>query len=151
MAGTIYGGAGNNVTLTVGTDGVINGRGVVWDTDNGGVKLGGAKGIGIGVANGGKVNGHDGTSTNAYQAGDVIGVQVEGMAYVEIGAAVSQGDPLAMDADAQFIKFVQANQGGTYVEANVEGIIDDARAIMAIAFEDGSTAGDYVLAKLCIR
>lgn len=148
---TVYGGKGDNWSTTVGTTGVINGRGVVFDTSNGGVKLGGAKGVGIGVANGGKVNGHDGTSTDTYIAGDEINVTMEGLCYVEIGAGVAFGDDLAMDADGQFIKFVQEDQGATYVEANVEGIIVDSQAIMGKALEAGTTAGDLVLAKLTIK
>lgn len=148
---TIYGGKGDNWNTTVGTNGVINGRGVVFDTSNGGVKLGGAKGVGIGVANGGKVNGHDGTSADAYQAGDRINVTMEGLCYVEIGDAVSFGDKLAMDADGQFITFVQEDQTDTYTEANVEGIIADSQAVMATALEAGAAAGDLVLAKLTIK
>lgn len=146
---TVYGGKGNNWSTTVGTDGVINGRGVVFDTA--GVKLGGAKGVGIGVANGGKVNGHDGTSADPYLDGDEINVTMEGLCYIEIGAAVSFGDKLAMDADGQFITFVQVDQTDTYVEANVEGIIADSQAVMATALEAGSSAGDLVLAKLTIK
>lgn len=146
---TVYGGEGNNWSTTVGTTGVINGRGVVFDTS--GVKLGGAKGVGIGVANGGKVNLHDGTAADPYQAGDEVNVTMEGFCYVEIGAAVSFGDKLAMDADGQFITFVQEDQGATYVEANVEGIIADSHAVMAFALAAGSTAGDLILAKLTIK
>lgn len=148
---SVYAGKGDNASLEVGTSGVINGRGVVWDTSNGGVKLGGAKGIGIGVAAGGKVNEHDGTSADPYQAGDMIAIQLEGFAMLEIGAEVSQGDALAMDADGQFITFVPLDQTSSYVEANVEGVTADTRAIMAIAWEDGASAGDYVKAKLCIK
>lgn len=148
---TVYGGKGDDWNTTVGTTGVINGRGVVFDTSNGGVKLGGAKGVGIGVANGGKVNTNDGTSADPYVAGDRIAVTMEGFCYLEIGAEVAFGDDLAMDADGQFIKFVQEDQGATYVEANVEGIIVDSQAIMAKALEAGASAGDLVLAKLLIK
>jgi len=148
---SIYNGKGDNWSTTVGTSGVINGRGVVIDTSNGGVKLGGAKGIGIGVCNSGKVNEHDGTSADPYQAGDQVSIICEGFVKLEIGAAVAIGDNLAMDADGQFIPFVQEDQGASYVEANVEGIIADSQAIMARALEAGSTAGDYVLAKLLIK
>jgi len=148
---TVYGGKGDNWSTTVGTNGVINGRGVIFDTSNGGVKLAGAKGLCIGVANGGKVNEHDGTSADAYQADDEINVTMEGFCYLEVGAAVAFGDDLACDSDGQFIKFVQVDQTDTYVEANVEGIIADAQAIFAKALEAGAEAGDLVLAKIVMK
>jgi hypothetical protein len=146
---TIYGGKGDNWNTTVGTNGVINGRGVQFDTSNGGVKLAGAKAC-IGVCNSGKVNGHDGTSADAYQAGDEVAIMMEGFAYVEIGAAVAFGDKLTTDADGQFIKFVQTEPIGVYTE-DVDRIIGESQCVIATALEAGSTAGDYVLAKLSFK
>jgi hypothetical protein len=147
---SIYGGKGDNWNTTVGTSGVINGRGVQFDTTNGGVKLSTAKAV-IGVCNSGKVNEHDGTSADAYQAGDEVAIMMEGFAKVEIGAEVAFGDKLTTDADGQFIPFVQTDQTDTYTEANVEGIIGESQCVFATALEAGAAAGDYVLAKLSFK
>ena len=100
----VYKGKGDNLTTTVGTDGVINKRFVVPDGSNGGVKLAGEDALDvIGIADGGKVNGHDGTASDPYLAGDVIAVAIEGVYEVELGGTVAEFGRVASDANGKAV------------------------------------------------
>jgi len=100
---------GDVTTREVGTNGVINGRFVTNDTGDT-VKLAGAGDQVVGVANGGKVNNHDGTAADPYQAGDSIAIRHRGIVVVEAGAnGVVMGDLVKAAANGKAQPFDPAN------------------------------------------
>lgn len=100
---------GDVTTREVGTDGVINGRFVTNDTGDT-VKLAGAGDQVVGVANGGKVNNHDGTASDPYLDGDKIAVRHRGIVVVEAGAdGIVMGDLVKAAANGKAQPFDTAN------------------------------------------
>ncbi len=100
---------GDVTTREVGTDGVINGRFVTADTGDT-VKLASAGDQVVGVADGGKVNNHDGTASDPYKDGDKIAVRHRGVVIVEAGAdGITMGDLVKTANNGKAQKFDTAN------------------------------------------